>query len=752
MKMKPLTDLRASIGRVRRDDNKDWGTAFFIGDGNLLLTCMHVVELARDADGKLTIDVVPPDIVGRAPDHLRLYARCLYKESSPSDVWDVALLELLEPPPEWVKPLKIVGDFMPPIGQKVVSHGYSSVNALFGNPAQGEVMGLTYDDVSRCKVLLIKSGELTGGYSGAPIVDKERGYVIGIMMATLNQDFRGKFLEHSWAIPATALPAISSRIPVSDPPLVVELLRVAVSRRPSLLDFSLPSADNIVVMPAHLRLCENDCNDEISLDTLLNRLSTSNYKVASISGVSGSGKSTLLRVSLGKSLAEMKLPGRNRKIPVYLTALSLLSAGAGSALEQLCRGVMQDRQIHYARELLEADLIGLLESSTLKFAVLVDGLDEIKNPVQRAEIAKNLQELGEVLSEHQHFLVVTSRPVGELEQLSAKGHEALKVTMDVPTSEDLKRFFQQLFGEDSHKFWKQYERIRAVDQQGLPLMATLAASVYRQRSRLPNTVIELYHQYIDVLVDRAFGNVETSIRAELLIAVQSLARYSLGLDELTETDAMRCLQTHLAANQKNGIAPILLRQIATAQLNELTTVQLALYREQSMIHWVHASIRDYFSAMQIVKEDSKEAWREVLGKWRDVNWRESILFALLMHSEVKELDATRIALIPPFDGEPPDNDAIAFLCRLLKQQPNMTPQLVTDIIDATFFSGLEEIESYSSCARVFDSVAHPLDILIDLQAHIPLARARLLEIISMDKVPADRKVILASRLLGDANY
>ncbi|HBX3999813.1 TPA: hypothetical protein MH027_04865, partial [Klebsiella variicola] len=233
---------------------------------------------------------------------------------------------------------------------------------------------------------------------------------------------------------------------------------------------------------------------------------------------------------------------------------------------------MQDRQIHYARELLEADLIGLLESSTLKFAVLVDGLDEIKNPFQRAEIAKNLQELGEILSENQHFLVVTSRQVGELEQLSAEEHKALQVKLDVPTSEDLKRFFQQLLGEESPEFWKQYDRIRAVDQQGLPLMATLAASVYRQRQRLPNTVIELYHQYIDVLVSRVLSNVETDIQAELLTAVKSLARYSLGLDELTETDAMRCLQTHLVANKKNGITGILLRQTAIAQLNELTTM------------------------------------------------------------------------------------------------------------------------------------------------------------------------------------
>ncbi|EIY5005218.1 MULTISPECIES: serine protease [Klebsiella] len=303
--MKPSTDLRASIGRVCRDDNNYWGTAFFIGDGNLLLTCMHVVELARDADGKMAIEVVPPDIEGQASYHQRLYARCLYEESSPSDVWDVALLELLESPPEWVKPLKIVSDFMPPTGQKVVSHGYSHAHALFGNPAHGVVMGLTYDDVSQCEVLLIKSGELTGGFSGAPIVDEERGYVVGIMMSTLNQDLHGKFLEHSWATPATALPAISSRIPVVDPPLVVELLRVAVRRRPSLLDFSLPSVDNSIVMPARLRLCENGNNDEMSLETLLNRLSESNYKVASISGVSGSGKSTLLRVSLGKYLAEM---------------------------------------------------------------------------------------------------------------------------------------------------------------------------------------------------------------------------------------------------------------------------------------------------------------------------------------------------------------------------------------------------------------------------------------------------------------
>lgn len=745
--MKPAANLHASLGRVCRDDDKDWGTAFFIGDGTLLLTCMHVVELARDVEGKVAIDVVPPDIGGRAPEHLRLFARCLYDESSPSDVWDVALLQLEEPPPMWVKPLKVAIDVVISSGHKVISHGYSSVSSLFGNPAHGVVMGYTFDDVSRCEVMLIKSGELTGGYSGAPIIDEKRGYVVGIMMATLNQDFRGKFREHCWAIPTTVLPTISLRIPVIVPPLVDELLRVAVNRRPLLLDFSLSIDDKTIVMPARLRLCENGSNDEISIEMLLNRLANSVYKVAIISGVSGSGKSTLLRVLLGKYLAERTVPDIDRKIPLYTTALSLLGIGAGSAIEQLCRAIMQDRHIHYTAKLLETDLVDLLENSKLKFAVLVDGLDEIKNPVQRAEIAKNLQELGEILSENQHCLIVTSRPVGELEQLSTVGHNALQVTMDVPTSEDLQCFFDQLLGNESIEFWKQYQRIRAVDQQGLPLMATLATSVYQQRHRLPTSVIELYRQYMDVLVWRAFDGIDTDTQTELLTALQSLAFYSLGLNELTEIDALRCLQAHL----KNCTSGIERRQRAAALLKELTEMQLALYREQNMIRWVHASIRDYFSALHIVEIESEDAWNEVLSKWRDVSWREAIFFSLLLHSEVKELDADRIALIPPFNNIQPDDEAIAFLCRLLKLQPQIAPQLTADIIDTAVISGLEEIESYNSCARVFNPVDHPLDALIDLQAHFPLAHERILEIISMDEVPAQTKFTLVSRLLSNTN-
>jgi len=743
-------DLRAAVARVSRLDGKDWGTAFFVEPGNRLVSCTHVVASAADAEGLVAIDLQPPGADGVAAEPVRHWARWLRDDSSDSRASDISLLELTGTTPGWVRVLRIVADPPPYIGQKIVSHGFSNVRPRFGDPAVGTVLGMTSDPETNCEVIAISSAELTGGYSGAPIVDLEEGHVIGVMVATLRPDARDRFGEHAWAIPAAALGRVSSRITLASHPLLEELARVAITRRPLLLDFAVPRGEHSAVMPARFRTVAEDEARVLELSDVLRLLAGATYKVASISGVSGSGKSTLLRAVLGKELAEQKRVEAGIRVPLYVKASALVNAAGGSCIGQLCNAVAIDSSIRFATASLVAVLERLLVNSTHRFAVLLDGLDEITNPLLRSEIARNLADLGEQLSSLGHLMIVASRPVDELRQLSTPQNKAIELQIEPTSDSDRKEFFAQILGEAASDFSKQYDRIHGIGAQGSPLLATLAISIFLRRHALPRSVVELFRRFVELLVQRAFGGIGATNPAdneELLEAVQALAFCSLSAEELTIEDSIEFLRSEISKGQAPPISRLALRQTAIAQLDAVLGAQLGIYREEQSLSWTHLSIRDYFAGAYIAERfvDQKQ-WNKATSNWRNSSWQGAVVFAILSRASDDLLTPEMLSSIPPFNNSAPDDEAISFLCNLLELQEARDDALIKDVVDASVICGIQSIEDYNSCSRVFSSNDHPLECLVRLQNITPFARDRILEIANMETLPAKIRILLAAKI------
>jgi hypothetical protein len=744
-------DIRQSVARLVSEDKKHWGTAFFVGSGNLLLTCFHVALETRDSKGQVAVEVLPPEVLGVAPPPVRLSARVLPDDCSAANEWDIALLELIGPVPEWVKPLRISGAIDAYRGQQIDSFGFCDVRPEYGDPAMGIVVGLATDPSSSRQVIEIMSKQLTGGFSGAPIVDGERQVVVGMMMSTLRQDARKQFANHCWAVPASAFAEVSTRIPLIEHPLISELLRLAMVRYPSLLDYAVLTGSGRVTMPARLQQVQADgAVQPLDVEQMLELIADASCKVATLSGVSGSGKSTFLRTILGKGLADgVWAPGQKKLIPLYLAASSLAVGSAGTAFEQLSQAMACDKSFRYRQSLLVPDLIRLIGQSRTRFIVLVDGLDEISNPVLRAETAQSLAELGQQLSAQKHWLIVASRPIEELKQFGSNAFPVLNFEMCNSTEEDTAWFFSQVLADRAPAFVEQYKGIAAADLQGSPLLAALAVSLFLEQGHLPGTIVEIFSVYVQLLISRAngyaaVGSLEAEVLEEWQGILERLAYQSLLVDGLTWDKALKTLQRALP---QSGSA--VSRVVATAQLDSVTQSPLVLIREDNLLRWTHLSIRDYLAGRFIDQGSlSTQAWDASLGAWREPTFRGAVTFAILSRSADRPLDHQALSAILSLNGTDSDFDTVSFLCRLVELQAPMESELLLDIIDFAVFFGLEKIDRFASCQFVFSSYTHPFDHLLPLIRQHPVVAGRIREIIDLPSVSTAVKRVLAKKLLN----
>lgn len=184
------------------------GTGFVVSEEGLIVTCAHVL-----ADN---VGVAPGDKVS-----LRFKGNGQIAEATVTAWWrdktteDVAFLSLLVKVPEdvVVLPLAIPDDSL---GQTLVTFGYPKVGLFDG--LWGEGTALQMVDESGFSRLQLRSQEITHGFSGAPLYDKIRNCVVGMVQQGARPDRAGRLRDTAFATPAETLVAVCSQIPLVKTP------------------------------------------------------------------------------------------------------------------------------------------------------------------------------------------------------------------------------------------------------------------------------------------------------------------------------------------------------------------------------------------------------------------------------------------------------------------------------------------------------------------------------------------------------
>ena len=277
-------DLTQSIVRILDPANNTRGTGFVVnaGDDSRIVTCAHVVELAKSGPGQsIALTFYPYDLDRSAKKYSAMVEQAYWRDA---DAEDIAMLHLEEPFPRGVEPLRL-GSSLGSKNHVFQSYGFGAAKPIDGLWGEGTVRGLTWEN--GFPVLQMDSGEVSLGFSGAPVWDKELQVVIGMVTSISRPDSAGRQTRANFVIPAETLSRVCPDLRLTD-----ECPYRGLS--------TFTEEDTAVFF-----------GREQAIKELLKKLGA-NPQFLAVFGPSGSGKSSLVRAGLIPRLQEENRPqGKN---------------------------------------------------------------------------------------------------------------------------------------------------------------------------------------------------------------------------------------------------------------------------------------------------------------------------------------------------------------------------------------------------------------------------------------------------------
>ncbi len=190
-------------------DGKRVGTGFVVAE-DLVVTCAHVIDdIATSKPTSKSVKVKPALAVEDEK------ADAEITRWQPAEEADIAFLRCtLKRDEVFVARLREIGDHKP---SKCDAFGYPSLDDIDGVFANADYLGLV-DTASGRQLIQVESKQLTHGFSGAPLVDRGTGRVVGMVVSVVRNDipeFAGRLDSTAFAIPVSDLAKI-------EPDLIVE--------------------------------------------------------------------------------------------------------------------------------------------------------------------------------------------------------------------------------------------------------------------------------------------------------------------------------------------------------------------------------------------------------------------------------------------------------------------------------------------------------------------------------------------------
>lgn len=199
-------NLIAGIVRILDSANQAVGAGFVLTTDGLIATCSHVVESAGARPG---------DIV-RLIFHLtndEATAIIEPKGWRAPEAEDIAILRLDGTLPQGVMPLPL-GRSDGTTNHPFETFGFPDANPIGGLVGGGQILGQTI--LNSVRVIQLRSQEVTGGFSGAPVWDCATRRVVGMVTATSDPDGRWRLTETAFMTPSELLRQVCPILRLSD--------------------------------------------------------------------------------------------------------------------------------------------------------------------------------------------------------------------------------------------------------------------------------------------------------------------------------------------------------------------------------------------------------------------------------------------------------------------------------------------------------------------------------------------------------
>lgn len=526
--------MAASVAITVPDKTQpELGSGVFVAPG-LVITCAHVVadqagtpkaESVRGVSQgrKLDLRVVPewirPWAEGRGP--------------------DLALLRVVgdDLPDAWVELRDVVE-----IGDDLWAYGYPQ-----GSYRAGDSVAFRYEGPSRSAGSVLhklSQGQAQPGLSGAPVLNRRTGGVVGLVRAT--RDSRtdlgarlvtatliaaeygailaaelGGSVERSWLDALTHEQVLAGRWERPSPKLF-DYLRAAQEQARDFpyavpVHIAPPLIDLYVEQKVTSRVAERRGSDEHEkhrdrerkIEAVHATKLLSQHDNAVLTGGPGAGKSSLLNFLVADAARKWLRPAPGSASPDFVPArlsATRLAETPGPLATAVATVLSQDL-VDYLQEPLPPDALHRQPMPGVDWLVLVDGVDEVLDPESRRKL---LTRLSHAMAEKGCLrIVIASRPLSDQElEFAAIGDAVYELQPFDP--DELAAFATKLFEKrdspdpaaDARRFVGQLSGSSLHELCRTPLLATMTWAMYVDHPDrpLPGGRTELYRQFVDKLL------------------------------------------------------------------------------------------------------------------------------------------------------------------------------------------------------------------------------------------------------------
>ncbi|MEM9219817.1 MAG: tetratricopeptide repeat protein [Cyanobacteria bacterium P01_F01_bin.150] len=289
--------------------------------------------------------------------------------------------------------------------------------------------------------------------------------------------------------------------------------------------------------------------------------------------------------------------------------------------------------------------------------LLLDGLDEVFDQANRAQVVQQINQLVEAYPRNK--FVITSRIAGYQE--SALGRRFREFTITAMGDAQIEQFLQrwclaieeaQRPDTDADLQKRDAEReaegiMQAIaTQPGVkrfaanPLLLTILALIHRNGTQMPQRRVELYELATKTLIeDWQLGrNIAYRTRPQKTILLEKEVTELLaplafriheekpsGLVEQTEIEAWLTPKMAELQGVEESVALELVRQFLRKVRD---TTGLFVERAPGVYGFMHLTFEEYFAARYIVDHKSNQILKIIQSKLSDARWEEPILLAL----------------------------------------------------------------------------------------------------------------------------
>lgn len=188
-----LTDWQSRIARIIGTKGHAVGAAFVVTGDGWMITCAHVVIDAGRGPG---------DLVAFYLGNQEGHAEVISAQWRSLGAGDVAILRPTSPLSTQIRPLPLA-PASASLGRAVTAYGFPEVGALDGLWGRGEVVDFV--TVGGARLLQLRSGEITVGFSGGPVWDEAAQCAIGMVSSIAPMDRFGRLANTAFATPMETL-------------------------------------------------------------------------------------------------------------------------------------------------------------------------------------------------------------------------------------------------------------------------------------------------------------------------------------------------------------------------------------------------------------------------------------------------------------------------------------------------------------------------------------------------------------------